>query len=554
METDVVVVGSGCSGLTAAITAAKGGLDVILVEKSEYFGGTTAWSGGGLWIPGNSLAAQQGYGDSAEQAAIYLHNLVGDIIHEDILSSFLSNGPKMVDFLCANTDVELALQHGEGDYYQELEGAAMDGRLLGTLPYDGRKLGAYLTQIRPPLQEFNAPFGFMVGFPDLPHLLNVGKSFASTAHVAKMVLRYGRDRIRHPRGTALTMGNALVARLLKSALTAGVTLWREAPMRRLLVEAGRVVGVEVQHDGQDESIRVRKGVVLASGGFHSNVEMRREFIPYPEQHVSMMPDTNVGDGLAAAQAAGAELDLGNHANASYAIVSVLHKKDGTLGKYPHVFLDRPKPGYIAVNENGERFGNEAAANLVEAMHTTGAVPAHLLCDHTSIKKYGLGLVYPGGIRLKSLVKAGYIIKGETLDELAEKIGVNPTNLRETVEKFNRNAELGHDPDFGKGDSEVDRALGDPKHTPNPCLGPIETAPFYAVQIFPGGASTMLGLKVNGDAQVLHKDSGDAIPGLYACGVDMNALWRGREPSHGSYLALGMTFGYVAANSIIDSDA
>ena len=268
--------------------------------------------------------------------------------------------------------------------------------------------------------------------------------------------------------------------------------------------------------------------------------------------MSFLPDGNTGDGLKAAMAEGGELELGNHGDAAYNIMSVLHKPDGTLGKYPHVFLDRSKPGCIAVNKDGQRFGNEAAAYFYKQMHESASVPAHLICDHPFIKKFGLGLVFPGGMGLGKLIKAGYIIKGETLEELAQKIGCNPENLKETCEKHNRYAEEGKDLDFQKGDTVPDQILGDPDTTPNPCLGPIKTGPFYAVQIFPGDGSTMLGLKVSANAEVLDGATSQPIPGLYAVGLDMNVLWRGIEPSHGSYNGLGLTFGYVVGNHIADN--
>jgi succinate dehydrogenase/fumarate reductase flavoprotein subunit len=549
LEKDVVIVGSGGGGLTAAITAAKAGLDVLVVEKTQYFGGTTALSGGGIWIPGNSLAARAGSKDSADAGARYIRNLVGNIVHEDVLQAFVHQGAAMVDFLHANSDVRFELHHNEPDYYQNLDGATLDGRLMSPISFDGRSLGPLLAQIRPPLKEFNAPLGFMISFPDIPHLMNVGKSLKSTLHVLKLFARYRLDLLRYPRGTHLTMGNALVARLLRSASAAGVELWLQAPMTRLIREGERVVGIEISRGGQVQVVRARRGVILASGGFSASLDMRRQFLPYADQHVSLLPDGNTGDSLRAALDVGAQLDLGNHADAAYTVISVLHKPDGSLGKYPHVFLDRPKPGCIAVNAHGERFGNEADADFVKAMHRTNSVPAHLICDHRFIKKYGLGLVFPGGAGLGKLLKAGYVISADTLDGLAEKIGADAENLHKTVATSNRYAAQGSDPDFHKGDSPVNRALGDAAHLPNPCLGPIETAPFYAVKIFPGNGSTMLGLRTNAAAEVLAKDSDRVIPGLYACGLDMNALWRGLEPSHGSYNGLAMTFGYVAATHL-----
>ncbi|HLS98385.1 MAG: FAD-dependent oxidoreductase [Porticoccaceae bacterium] len=550
MEKDIVIVGSGGAGLSAAITAAKSGLDVLVVEKTRYFGGTTALSGGGIWIPANSIAEREGLHDTPEAAAKYISGVVGDIVREDVLDTFVHSGREMLDFLLANSEVEFSINHAEPDYYQDVEGAVIKGRLLNPVNYDGRLLERDdLLAIRPPLQEFNAPMGFMVSFDDIPHLMSVGKNVASTVHVLKMVGRYAMDRLKYPRGTHLTMGNALIARMLRSARAAGVNLLNNAPMKRLVSENGRVVGIEIEHNGKTEVIRARKGVILASGGFSASLDWRRKYIPYPEHHVSFLPEGNTGDGLQSAIDLGAELeDGGQHGNAAFTIMSVYHKPDGTLGKYPHVYLDRTKPGCIAVNSEGKRFGNEAAVDLYKSMHDTGSVPAHLVCDHKFIKKYGLGLVLPGGLRLGKLLKAGYIIKGDTLEELARNIGADPANLAETVAKNNQYAKDGIDPEFHKGETLVDKALGDPSHGPNPCLGPIETGPFYAVKIFPGDGSTMLGLKVDGRTRVVNRETGQPIPGLYACGLDMNVLWRGREPAHGSYNGLGLTFGYVAART------
>lgn len=550
METDVVIVGSGGAGLTAAITAAKAGLSVVVVEKTRYFGGTTALSGGGIWIPGNSHAKKAGIVDDSEAATRYVRNLVGEIVREDVLQAFMANNAAMLDFMESSSEVRFELHHNEPDYYQHIDGAAMDGRLLSPVEYDGRKLGKeLLAQIRPPLQEFNAPAGFMIGFADIPHLMNAGKSLKSLWHTLKLVARYARDRMSYPRGTRLTMGNALVARLLQSAKNAGVTLWKDTPMQQLLIDDGRVTGVQVLREGRMLNVRARRGVILASGGFSASLEMRRQFIPYADQHVSFLPEGNTGDGLQVAMEAGGVLETGNHDNAAYTIMSVVKKPDGTLGKYPHVFLDRPKPGCIAVNRHGKRFGNEADAVLAKAMHTSGSVPAHLICDHPFIKKYGLGLVFPGGRGLGKMLKAGYVIKADSITELALKIGADAAALEQTVANSNRYAAEGVDPEFHKGGSAADLALGDAEHKPNPCLGPIAAAPFYAVQIFPGDGSTMLGLKTSASTQVLDEHTQQPIPGLYACGLDMNVLWRGREPAHGSYNALAMTFGYVAARHI-----
>ena len=547
-DVDVVVVGSGGAGLTAATVAAQLGLSVLLVEKADVFGGTTAWSGGGVWVPGSSLAVQAGIVEEPGAASRYVHEVVGPTLRSDLLEAFLDAAPRMVDFLHQRTVVRFAMQRGFADWHPAAHGFMREGRLLVPLDYDGRELGAHFALLRPPLAEFNAPGGLMIGLPDMVHAARWTQSFASFKHMAKLAGAYAIARLSHPRGTRLTMGNALAARLLRSALEAGVTLWRQAPMQRLLIEAGAVTGVVVERDGAPVTVRARRGVVLASGGFSANAQMRQRFIPYAEHHVSLVPEGNTGDGLNQALAAGAGLDGDNLSNAGWVVVSVLREPGGRVRKFPHLFLDRGKPGCIAVNACGERFGNEAATNLVEPMHRTGSVPAHLICDDAFIRHYGLGLVRPGGFGLRRLSAAGYVISAPTLEALAERIGAPPAALAATVARFNAQAAAGIDDDFGRGRDQADHFMGDATHRPNPCLGPIAKAPFHAVQVFPGDSTTTVGLRVDACARVL--DARDTpIPGLHAVGLDMNSLWRGRAPGNGANNTLGLTFGFIAATTL-----
>jgi succinate dehydrogenase/fumarate reductase flavoprotein subunit len=548
ISTDVIVVGSGGAGLTAATVAARHGLRVLLLEKTAYFGGTTALSGGGIWVPGSSLAAQAGIHEESGMASRYVHEVVGPTLRSDLLEAFLEAAPRMVDYLHSYTATRFTLQRGFADWHPQAAGFSRDGRLLCPLEYDGRELGEHFGLLRPPLSEFNAPGGLMIGLGDMGHAANMTRSFASFRHMARLALRYGVDRLRYPRGTRLTMGNALAARLLRSALDAQVTLWRHAPMQRLLFEGGRVTGVEVMKDGVAVTVKARRGVVLSSGGFSANADMRRQYIPYAEHHVSLVPEGNTGDGLNSGLALGGQFDGDNLSNAGWVVVSVLRKADGTLRKFPHLFLDRGKPGCIAVNAHGRRFGNESATNLVEPMHRTGSVPAHLVCDHAFIRRYGLGLVRPGGWGLQRLIADGYVITAPTLEALAERIGAPPADFKATVERFNAQAARGVDDDFQRGSTPADAFMGDATHQPNPCLGPIRSAPFYAVRIHPGDSTTTVGLRVDTQARVLDAQ-GAALPGLHAAGLDMNSLWRGRAPGNGANNTLGLTFGFIAAQTL-----
>ena len=285
--------------------------------------------------------------------------------------------------------------------------------------------------------------------------------------------------------------------------------------------------------------------MLASGGFSANPEMRARFIPFAEHHVSLVPDTNTGDGINLALEAGGVMDKDNVSNGAWTVMSLAREADGRVIKFPHIFLDRSKPGCIAVNREGRRFTDEATLDMVKDMHATGSVPAHLVCDHRFIKKYGLGMVKPGGLGLKKWIANGYIITAPTLRELAALIDCDAANLEDSAARMTRYAAEGQDPDFGKGGNASDRAMGDPNHAPNPCLGPVDTPPFYAVRILPGDSTTTLGLRVDSRARVLDS-AGNPIPGLYAAGLDMNSLWRGAPPANGGNNTLSLTFGYLDA--------
>ena len=535
--------------MTAATVAARHGLKVLLVEKTAFFGGTTALSGGGIWVPGSAQAAQAGIVEEPGMASRYVHEVVGPTLRSDLLEAFLDAAPKMVDYLHQHTATRFAVQRGFADWHPSATGFSRDGRLLCPIEFDGRELGEHFALLRPPLTEFNAPGGLMIGLADMGHAANMTRSFASFRHMARLALRYGVDRLRqHPRGTRLTMGNALAARLLRSALDAGVTLWRNAPMQGLLTAGGAVSGVVVKRNGVPVRVTARRGVVLASGGFSANAQMRQRYIPFAQHHISLVPEGNTGDGLNTALELGAQFDGVNLSNAGWVVVSVLREKNGALRKFPHLFLDRGKPGCIAVNSNGLRFGNESATNLVEPMHRTGSVPAHLICDDAFIHRYGLGLVRPGGWGLRRLIAAGYILKAESINALALKIGAPALALATTVARFNAQATSGVDADFGRGRDPSDHFMGDASHQPNPCLGPIQRGPFYAVQIHPGDSTTTVGLRVDTKARVLDA-AGAIIPGLHAVGLDMNSLWRGRAPGNGANNTLGMTFGYIAGKAL-----
>jgi succinate dehydrogenase/fumarate reductase flavoprotein subunit len=550
MEWDVIVVGSGASGLTAAVRAAHSQLKVLVLEKADHFGGTTALSGGGIWIPNNPQARAAGIVDPPERVRQYVLEVIGKTARPELIDAYLATGPAMVRWLAENTSVEFLLSPETSDWYPEIPGASRFGRLLSPREYDGKKLGDYFAQVRPAREEFNAPGGFMIDLFDLPYLANM-PSLGSLSHLGKLGIRFGFDKLRgYPRGTRLTMGNALAARLLRSALDAGVTLRRQVAVNRLTVGGGRVTGVDAVVDGRPEQLSARHGVVLASGGFSANEKLRRDYMPYPDQHVSIMSDDNTGDGINLGLAAGASFDGENLFNGVWAVVSKMIREDGYLARYAHL-IDMSKPGCIAVNGKGERFGNEASVSFVDAMHATGAVPAHIIGDSVCVKKYGMGMVFPGAGNLQRLVKSGYIVEAPTLRALAARIGVDPAGLERTAATVNGYAISGTDADFHKGERQIDREIGDPKHGPNPCLGPVEKAPFYAIKIYPGDGSTTVGLRIDAQCRVLDS-SGEPLPGLYAAGLDANSIWRGKSPAHGCNVGPAMVLGFITGSSLAEA--
>jgi succinate dehydrogenase/fumarate reductase flavoprotein subunit len=547
-EWDAIVVGSGAAGLTAAVTAARKGLKVLVVEKTNVFGGTTAISGGGIWIPGNHHQRAAGIAEPEGAARKYIQGVVGDDLRTEVLDGYLQAGPEMVEFLEEKSEVKFALADHSPDWHPEIEGFSKEGRLLRPLEYRTQQLGGYVDQLRRPRTEFNAPMGFMIDLPDLPHLDQMKSSPRSMAYMMKIVGQYGIDKLlRRRRGSRITMGNALAARLLRSALDAGVTLWRNTPVNDLVTGPDGVSGLRVERNGKTETLTARKGVVLATGGFSANEQLRRAYMPYPDQHISIMAGCNTGDGMNMGLEAGGVVDGTNVANGVWSVVSTMKKPDGTDAIYAHL-IDMAKPGCIAVNDRGERFGNEASNTFVEYMHETGSVPAWLVADANFVKKYGLGLCLPGAMGLKKLVEAGYLIEAPTIAQLAARIGVDAAGLQATVAKMNGYARTGKDPEFQKGDGFLDRDLGDHRHAPNPCLGPIEAGPFYSVKIFPGDGSTTVGLKIDGQARVLD-GQGRVVRGLYAAGLDANSIWRGKAPAHGCNVGPAMTLGYIAARSL-----
>ena len=547
-EFDVIVVGSGVSGLTTAIVAAKHGLKALVVEKTEFFGGTTAYSGGVAWIPNNHHMKEVGVGDSREQALEYLRNVLGNHYEAAKIEAFVDNGPAMLRYMEANTSLEF-VPAATPDYEPQFSGSTHYRGVLAK-EYDGRKLGDHFKWLRRTRPELTVFGSMQVAGADIIPLRTAFRTWKGFAHTTKMVSRYATQKLVHGRGTRIVSGNALAARLLRSALDVGVTLWRETPARKLLVEQGRVVGLGVRRGGKDVSVAARRAVVLASGGFGANSEMRKQFMPLAEHHVSLQPEGNVGDGVNLGVEAGGQLVKSNPSNGIFTPVSVSRRKDGSLAKFPHIMIDRYMPGSIAVDGSGKRFVNEGGSyqNFVMTMQQLGLPKTYLIADRAFLRKYGMGLARPFPYPVRPWLRNGYLIEAPTIGALAVKLGIDAATLERTVENFNRNAVKGEDPDFARGADAHSRFRGDQENKPNPSLAPIVKAPFYAITMLPGDLSSVAGLETDEKARVLSR-SGEVIPNLYAVGLDMNSMTRGLYPAGGSSLGPGLTFGYIAARDI-----
>jgi hypothetical protein len=551
IEVDLLVAGAGPAGMTAALVASLEGLDVLLCEKSEQVGGTAATAAGTLWIPGNHQSQAAGFDDSAAAAERYLDALIPGTAERELRTAFLATGPEAIDYLVARTDVQFIPCGKHPDYRGNLPGAGVFGRAIIPQPLDGRLLGVDFDRVRPPIPEYMILGGMMVGKDDIPRLLGRFRSRANFVHSAKLLARYLADRLRYGRGTRLMMGNALVARLLYSLRKRNAPIRFGAAITDVIVDAQGVHGARLR-DGSDEIVvKTRRGVVLATGGFGHNRAFREQFMPQPTPDHSLACETNAGDGVAIGLRIGgrAAPAKGGHGGL-WTPVSVTRRRDGCEGLYPHLSLDRPKPGLLAVNGAGHRFVNEAASyhDFVEAMFeshkSVPTIPAWLICASWFIAKYGLGDIHPGTRDPSAFARSGYILSAPTLEELAQKIGVPPAVLAETVARHDRFAETGIDVDFGKGETELNRFNGDASHKPNPCIGALGSPPYHAIAVWPAEIAVSTGLATDKDARVLDAQ-GKPIAGLYACGNDMASIMSGAYPGPGTTLGPAAVFAYRA---------
>nr|ACV13200.1 3-ketosteroid-1-dehydrogenase [Mycolicibacterium neoaurum ATCC 25795] len=547
---DVVVVGSGAAGMVAALTAAHQGLSTVVVEKAPHYGGSTARSGGGVWIPNNEVLQRDGVKDTAAEARKYLHAIIGDVVPAEKIDTYLDRSPEMLSFVLKNSPLKLCWVPGYSDHYPETPGGKATGRSVEPKPFNAKKLGPDEKGLEPPYGK--VPLNMVVLQQDYVRLNQLKRHPRGVLRSIKVGVR---SVWANATGKNLVgMGRALIAPLRIGLQKAGVPVLLNTALTDLYIEDGVVRGIYVREAGAPESaepklIRARRGVILGSGGFEHNQEMRTKYQRQPittEWTVGAV--ANTGDGILAAEKLGAALELMEDAWWGPTV---------PLEGAPWFALsERNSPGSIIVNMNGKRFMNESMPYVEACHHMYGGqygqgagpgenVPAWMIFDQQYRDRYIFAGLQPGQRIPKKWMESGIIVKADSLAELAEKTGVAADALKATIERFNGFARSGVDEDFHRGESAYDRYYGDPTNKPNPNLGEIKHGPFYAAKMVPGDLGTKGGIRTDVHGRAL-RDDNSVIEGLYAAGNVSSPVMGHTYPGPGGTIGPAMTFGYLAA--------
>jgi succinate dehydrogenase/fumarate reductase flavoprotein subunit len=554
---DVIVIGAGAAGMSAACTAAAMGRRVLLVEHSDRVGGTTAISGGMVWIPANHKMRSAGIDDSLDRARAYLNATVPGSAGDSRMEAFLTQADEAIRFLEAHTQLRLQAVPRYPDYEPTQAGATEGGRVLEPVPYDGRQLGPDFRLLRDPLPDFMLFGSMMVSRQDLPVLRQALRSAPAFRHAAQLIVRHVWQRLHAHRGTSLYLGNALAARLFKSLRELRVELRISVRVNGLWVERSRVAGLEIADGQQIRRLRARLGVILATGGLSHHASLRQAYVPEVAGNLSATVHAGATtSGVQLAREVGAQLSPTDRTLAFWVPASIDQRPDGSRAVFPHTVTDRAKPGLIAVNGEGRRFVNEARSyhHFVTAqLRDPGrCCPAWLICDRRFLWSFGLGRLRPFSLphTVQQACGRGYLTRASSVAALADRIGVPVDTLVRTVSRYNASAAFGLDPEFDRGGDPYQRHLGDSSHHPNPCVAPLLEPPFYAVAVHPADLGMAAGVMTDPDGQVIDA-TGTPIDGLYACGNDMHSVMNGSYPGPGITLGPALVFGYLAARKICD---
>ena len=555
-EFDLVVAGAGSGGMAAAAFAALAGKRVLLVESTEYLGGTSAMSAATAWVPNSQHApkvAPPGSPDedSPDRVRRFLDAVVGNRSAADVRDAFIESAPTAVALLEAKSDVHFRPYATHPDYEQDPPEATMRGRAVEPVPFDARVLGDDIKLIRPPIPEFCLFDGMMIDRTDIGHLLKITKEWASFKYAVGILAHYGIDKLKGRRGTRLVMGNALIGRMLLTLRRNGVAIVTRTSVEQLLAGTDGVNGLVLVSGGKRKTIKAKHGVVLAAGGFNRHKTRRAEMLPQPTPEFSPGAPGHTGQLQDLALKLGAKFSTTDFQPAFWAPCSTRKRKDGSIAVFPHFVMDRSKPGTVCVNQAGQRFVNESTSYhlfgkaMFEQNQVSPCIPCWIVTDAPGLRKFGLGMVRMGTKNIQPFLDDGYLLEGKTVAELAQKIGVPVGNLEQTIANMNDYAKTGVDPEFGRGRTAYHRINGDATFTgPNPTLGPIATAPYYAVKLIPGDIGPATGLMIDRDAQVLGADD-RPIKGLYACGGEAASMMGGTYPGPGITIGPAIAFAYRA---------
>ena len=550
-EVDWLVAGSGAAGMTGAVVAHQLQGSTLVVEKESLYGGTTAKSGGVAWIPGNHSQKDAGISDSVEEGYAYLKGLIGDTVADSRIRAYAEQAPLMLQFMMQHSHVHYSALPEYMDYYEEVPGYKDGGRSMCPGAFNMRKLGAEAEHIR--IGHYDGllmPFNVTVKEGKRLADMNAGSYLLGL----KLLLRYLLDipaRLKKQRDKRLTLGPGLVARLRRSLMDRDIPLWRNSPMRELLMKEGQIIGAVVAREGMPLRIRARRGVLIATGGFSQNTRLREQYqqAPTGSQWSASSPGAT-GDGIVMGQSVGADTGFMHSAwwSPTYKIPD---------GRIVALISGKSNPGSIMVNRQGRRFTNEAKPyeDLIKDQYASEArgeqaIPCYLLFDANYRSRYPLGHIRPGKVETDDSIPQGYfdsglLTKADSLGELAINLGIDGETLEKTVSDFNHHARLGEDPEFQRGASEHDRYYADKRVGPNPSLAPLENAPYYAFRCDPGDLDTKGGLICDEHARVLDTQ-GQIIKGLYAAGNTSAAVMGDTYPGAGATIGSAMTFAYIAA--------
>ncbi|MFV0575062.1 MAG: FAD-dependent oxidoreductase [Vibrio sp.] len=557
VECDFLVIGSGAAGLSAATTAAFHGLDVIVAEKADVIGGTTAWSGGWIWAPCNPIAYQNNIKESPEFVAEYLKAVIGEQYNEQRVMSFLNHAPHMVSFFHEKTQLQFDGGLTIPDTYSHQPNAGTGGRSVIAKPFDGRKLGKSVSLLRKPAKETTFHGMTIQAGPDLKAFMNMTRSASNFIYATKRVLKHAVDLALYQRGMSMRNGLALAGRLFASANQLGVDFKTQYNLISLIEQDGKVLGAIFDTPKGRKTIFAKKGVLLATGGFAHDEARRKTMFRDQENHLTLAVPEATGGGLTAAESIGAQVETQYPHAGAWCPVSFVPYKNKKDGHFPHI-IERGKPGIIGVLANGKRFCNEGLGyhDYVTSMYQ--AIPektntsegtkleSWLICDHTFQRRYGLGIARPTPVPTWEYTQSGYLTKANNIEELASKTGIDAQGLKETINNWNLHAESGEDPEFNRGTTAYTSYQGDPNRgLKNPCVAPINKPPFYAVRVQAGSFGTFAGLKTDEYGQVLNAHN-QTIQGLYAAGCDLASIMGGQYPAGGINLGPALTFGYIAA--------